>query len=59
MHIVFQWYAGDNVDMGKDFTIFSKVEGIVIFDKKKEKAAVSYPVYLVQLSYHKQGIISA
>ncbi|MEW5313615.1 MAG: hypothetical protein WDW38_005169 [Sanguina aurantia] len=40
-----KWYAGDNADMGKDFTVFSKVEGIVIFDKKKEKAAIHvYPL---------------
>ena len=27
--------------LGKDFTLFSCVEGIVIFDKKKERQAVS------------------
>jgi ribosomal protein L27 len=37
-----QWSAGDNVGTGKDFTLFSTVEGIVVFKKKKtEKSKVS------------------
>lgn len=37
---------GDNVDMGKDFTIFSKVLGMVAFvnqDRKKKKINVIIP----------------
>ena len=38
-----QFHPGDNVGMGKDFTIFAKVEGIVKFDylnKKRKKISV-------------------
>jgi len=38
-----KFIPGDNVDMGKDFTIFSKVNGIVEFvwkNKKKKKINV-------------------
>ncbi|GIL75165.1 hypothetical protein Vretimale_7851 [Volvox reticuliferus] len=38
------WYAGDNCMLGKDYTVFSTVEGIVVFDKKREKPEVHvYP----------------
>uniref|UniRef100_A0A7S0RJZ3 50S ribosomal protein L27, chloroplastic n=1 Tax=Chlamydomonas leiostraca TaxID=1034604 RepID=A0A7S0RJZ3_9CHLO len=40
-----QWHAGNNTDLGKDFTLFSLVDGIVVFDKKKDRAAVHvYPL---------------
>lgn len=29
------WYPGQNVDVGKDYTVFSLIDGIVIFDKNK------------------------
>jgi len=29
-----KWHPGDNVGMGKDHTIFAKVEGTVAFDAK-------------------------
>ena len=38
-----QFHPGQNVGMGKDFTIFAKVEGIVKFDhlnKKRKKISV-------------------
>ena len=38
-----KFIPGDNVDMGKDFTIFSKVNGVVEFvwkNKKKKKINV-------------------
>lgn len=38
------WYPGENCDFGKDYTVFSKVEGIVVFEKKAERSRVSvYP----------------
>ena len=40
-----RFHAGQNVSVGKDFTIFSKIEGIVTFeaiDKFKKKISV-YP----------------
>ncbi len=37
-----QWGAGDNVGTGKDYTLFSTIEGIVVFKKKKsEKSKIS------------------
>ncbi len=35
-----QWYAGDNVGEGKDYTLFSTIDGIVIFQKKKDRSKV-------------------
>lgn len=35
-----QWYAGDNADLGKDYTLYSKIDGIVIYQKKQEKSKV-------------------
>ncbi|KXZ49187.1 hypothetical protein GPECTOR_22g777 [Gonium pectorale] len=38
------WYPGENCELGKDYTVFSTVEGVVVFDKKKERPAVHvYP----------------
>ncbi|NWF93383.1 MAG: 50S ribosomal protein L27 [Syntrophaceae bacterium] len=35
-------HPGENVGMGKDFTLFSKIDGIVAFERKgKEKTQVS------------------
>ncbi|MAI91863.1 50S ribosomal protein L27 [Ponticaulis sp.] len=31
-----KWYPGDNVGMGKDHTLFAKVEGKVEFRKKRD-----------------------
>lgn len=36
-----QWHAGDNVGTGTDFTIFSKVDGIVIYSKRPGRNLVS------------------
>lgn len=36
-----QWHAGDNVGTGTDFTIFSKVDGIVVYSKKPGRDIVS------------------
>ena len=30
-----KWHPGDNVGLGKDHTIFSLIEGVVTFGKKK------------------------
>ena len=30
-----KWHPGDNVGLGKDYTIFSLVDGVVKFGKKK------------------------
>lgn len=40
-----KFYAGNNVKLGRDFTIFSKIEGVVKFERAtKEKLRVSvYP----------------
>lgn len=35
-----QWHAGDNVGTGTDFTIFSKVDGIVIYSKRPGRSLV-------------------
>jgi len=36
-----QWHAGDNVGTGKDYTLFSTVDGIVIYSKKQDRSLVS------------------
>ncbi|HRY59864.1 MAG TPA: 50S ribosomal protein L27 [Patescibacteria group bacterium] len=36
-----RYRAGDNTDYGKDFTIFSKIDGVVEFKLKKAKAFTS------------------
>lgn len=36
-----EWHDGTNTALGKDYTLFSLVDGIVVYDKKKEKPAVS------------------
>ncbi len=35
------WHEGTNTGLGKDYTLFSLVDGIVIYDKKKVRPAVS------------------
>lgn len=30
------WYPGQNVGIGKDYTVFSLIDGVVLFDKKRE-----------------------
>lgn len=43
------WHAGDNVGVGKDYTLFSTIDGIVIFQKKAERSKVSvYPLESVK-----------
>lgn len=38
------WYPGTNCECGKDYTLFSTVEGVVVFDKKNVKPEVHvYP----------------
>ncbi|PNW82949.1 hypothetical protein CHLRE_06g300800v5 [Chlamydomonas reinhardtii] len=38
------WNAGDNCMLGRDFTVFSTVEGVVVFDKKRVKPEIHvYP----------------
>ena len=38
------WHAGENASLGKDYTLFSTVEGIVIFDEKNGRQVVNvYP----------------
>ncbi len=32
-----QFHAGENVGLGKDYTIFSKIEGYVVFEKLRGK----------------------
>lgn len=39
--VALQWHAGDNVGTGGDYTLFSTVDGIVIYSKKKDKSYVS------------------
>lgn len=39
--VLLQWHAGDNVGTGDDYTIFSKVEGIVIYSKRPGRNLVS------------------
>lgn len=36
-----QWHAGENVGTGSDYTLFSTVDGIVIYSKKKDRSYVS------------------
>lgn len=46
-----QWHAGDNVGTGSDYTLFSTVDGIVIYSKKKDRSYVSIePVEQCRLS---------
>ena len=30
-----QWHAGDNVGMGKDYTLFAKQPGVVVYQESK------------------------
>jgi ribosomal protein L27 len=39
--VLLQWHEGDNVGTGKDFTIFSKVDGIVVYSKRPGRNLVS------------------
>jgi large subunit ribosomal protein L27 len=34
------WHEGTNTELGRDYTLFSLVDGIVIYDKKKERPSV-------------------
>jgi large subunit ribosomal protein L27 len=36
-----KWHPGDNVGMGRDFTIFAKVEGQIQFKKRHGRTYVS------------------
>lgn len=36
-----QWHSGTNTGLGKDYTLYSLTDGIVVYDKKKERPAVS------------------
>lgn len=35
------WHEGTNTGLGSDFTVYSKVDGIVVYDKKKVRPSVS------------------
>eukprot|EP00955_Chlamydomonas_euryale_P093452 364786-Chlamydomonas_euryale.AAC.19 len=35
------WHSGTNTGIGSDFTVYSKVDGIVVYDKKKVRPSVS------------------
>ena len=35
------WHDGSNTSLGKDFTLFSLIDGVVVYDKKKVRPAVS------------------
>lgn len=40
-----KFHPGFNVGLGRDYTIFSKIDGIVKFERRKGKTVVSvYPV---------------
>lgn len=41
-----QWHAGDNVGMGKDYTLFSTIDGIVVYQKKADRSKVCASVCL-------------
>lgn len=38
--LMLQWYAGDNVGTGKDYTLFSTIDGIVVYQKKQDRSKV-------------------
>jgi hypothetical protein len=42
-----QWHAGTNTELGKDYTLFSTVDGIVVFEKKRDQPRVSWESHLV------------
>jgi large subunit ribosomal protein L27 len=47
-----KWYPGENVGMGKDHTLFAKVDGVVSFSKhpyKKKKVANVIPESFTRL----------
>lgn len=38
------WKAGENCDFGKDYTVYSTIEGIVIYEHKRDNKQISvYP----------------
>lgn len=48
-----KWYPGENVGMGKDHTLFAKVDGFVAFSQhpfKKKKVANIVPDSLIRIS---------
>jgi hypothetical protein len=49
-----QFHPGTNTALGKDFTLFSHTEGIVIFEKKKDRALVRR-----RSRWQRQGLIAA
>ena len=32
-----KWFPGEGVDMGRDFTIFATIEGLVTYSKKRQR----------------------
>ncbi|MCQ2955880.1 MAG: 50S ribosomal protein L27 [Opitutales bacterium] len=38
-----QYHAGLNVGVGRDFTLFALIDGIVVWDKAHRKVAVTQP----------------
>jgi hypothetical protein len=40
MALLAQWHPGTNTALGTDYTLFSHIEGIVIFDKKRDRSLV-------------------
>jgi hypothetical protein len=45
-----QWHAGDNVGTGTDYTLFSTVDGIVIYSKKPDRNLVGPALMCGRLS---------
>jgi len=43
-----KFFAGENVGLGKDFTLFSKVEGQVVFERYRRTDKKQVSVYPVQ-----------
>lgn len=39
-----QWFPGSNVGQGKDYTLYSLVDGIVVYQKKPDRSLINvYP----------------
>ena len=43
-----KWHAGANVGMGKDYTLFSLIEGVVTFDRGGRRVSVFTPEQLAE-----------
>ena len=50
----FQWHPGNNVGLGKDYTIYAKIDGLVKFEKKGLNRALVIVITLMSYKFEKK-----